>query len=123
MRAIVCRGGGDPESLKLEDVPAPTPKRDEVLIDVKATAIHYADSIMVAGKYQTNPAFPFSPGLETAGTVASWGEGVTRFKPGDRNDWGQLMAAALLGSVPVAIIYSFFIEHYVAGLTGGSVKN
>jgi multiple sugar transport system permease protein len=36
--------------------------------------------------------------------------------------WGQLMAAALLGSVPVAIIYSFFVEHYVAGLTAGAVK-
>ena len=34
--------------------------------------------------------------------------------------WGQLMAAALLGSVPVAIIYSFFVEHYVAGLTSAA---
>ena len=42
---------------------------------------------------------------------------------GDAFYWGQLMAAALLGSVPVAIIYSFFVEHYVAGLTAGSVKN
>ena len=41
---------------------------------------------------------------------------------GDVFFWGQLMAAALLGSVPVAIIYSFFVEHYVAGLTAGSVK-
>jgi multiple sugar transport system permease protein len=41
---------------------------------------------------------------------------------GDVFYWGQLMAAALLGSVPVAIIYSFFVEHYVAGLTAGSVK-
>ena len=39
---------------------------------------------MVAGKYQTRPPFPFSPGLETAGVVARCGEGVTRFKPGDR---------------------------------------
>ena len=37
---------------------------------------------------------------------------------GDVFYWGQLMAAALLGSIPVAIIYSFFVEHYVAGLTG-----
>jgi multiple sugar transport system permease protein len=36
--------------------------------------------------------------------------------------WGQLMAGALLGSIPVALIYSFFVEHYVAGLTSGSVK-
>ena len=84
MRAIVCHAWGEPESLKLEEVPAPTPKRDEVLIDVKATAINYADSIMVAGKYQTKPPFPFSPGLETAGLVARCGEGVTRFRPGDR---------------------------------------
>ncbi len=41
---------------------------------------------------------------------------------GDVFYWGQLMAAALLGSVPVAVIYSFFVEYYVAGLTAGSVK-
>jgi multiple sugar transport system permease protein len=41
---------------------------------------------------------------------------------GDVFYWGQLMAAALLGSIPVAVIYSFFVEHYVAGLTAGSVK-
>src|SRR5215467_561763 len=40
---------------------------------------------------------------------------------GDVFFWGQLMAGALLGSIPVALIYSFFVEHYVAGLTG-SVK-
>jgi multiple sugar transport system permease protein len=41
---------------------------------------------------------------------------------GDVFYWGQLMAAALLGSVPVAIIYSFFVDSYVAGLTAGAVK-
>jgi multiple sugar transport system permease protein len=41
---------------------------------------------------------------------------------GDVFYWGQLMAAALLGSLPVAFLYSFFVEHYVAGLTAGSVK-
>jgi multiple sugar transport system permease protein len=41
---------------------------------------------------------------------------------GDVFYWGQLMAGALLGSIPVAIIYSFFVENYVAGLTSGAVK-
>jgi ABC-type glycerol-3-phosphate transport system permease component len=41
---------------------------------------------------------------------------------GDVYFWGTLMAGALLGSVPVAIVYSFFVEHYVAGLTAGAVK-
>ena len=40
---------------------------------------------------------------------------------GDVFFWGPLMAGALLGSIPVAVAYSFFVEHYVAGLTG-SVK-
>ena len=37
---------------------------------------------------------------------------------GDVFYWGELMSGALLGSVPVALIYSFFVEHYVAGMTG-----
>ena len=84
MRALVCRAWGEVEDLKIEDLPTPSPKAGEVLIEVKATAVNYADAIMVAGKYQTRPPFPFSPGLETAGVVAACGEGVTRFAPGDR---------------------------------------
>ena len=43
---------------------------------------------------------------------------VTELVEGDVYHWGALMAGALLGSVPVAIMYSFFVEHYVAGMTG-----
>jgi NADPH2:quinone reductase len=84
MRAVICRAWGEVETLAVEDVAPPAPGRGQVLIDVKATGVNYADAIMVAGKYQTRPAFPFSPGLETAGIVAACGEGVTRFAPGDR---------------------------------------
>jgi multiple sugar transport system permease protein len=48
---------------------------------------------------------------------------ITELIRGDVFYWGQLMAAALLGSIPVALIYSFFVDHYVAGLTAGAVKN
>jgi multiple sugar transport system permease protein len=47
---------------------------------------------------------------------------ISELVRGDVFYWGQLMAAALLGSIPVALIYSFFVEHYVAGLTSGGVK-
>ena len=47
---------------------------------------------------------------------------ITELIRGDVFYWGQLMAAALLGSMPVALIYSFFVDYYVAGLTAGSVK-
>jgi NADPH2:quinone reductase len=84
MRAVLCRAWGEVETLSVEDIAPPKPGRGQVLIDVKATAINYADAIMVAGRYQTKPPLPFSPGLETAGVVAACGDGVTRFKPGDR---------------------------------------
>ncbi len=84
MRALICRAWGEVEDLAIEEVPAPTPAADEILIEAQATAVNYADAIMVRGQYQTKPEFPFSPGLETAGVVAACGGDVTRFKPGDR---------------------------------------
>ena len=48
---------------------------------------------------------------------------ITELIRGDVFYWGQLMAAALLGCVPVALIYSFFVDYSVAGLTSGSVKS
>ena len=84
MRAVICRAWGAIEDLKVERVDPPMPGAGQVLIDVKATGVNYADSIMVAGRYQTKPDPPFSPGLETAGVVARCGPGVTRYTPGDR---------------------------------------
>jgi multiple sugar transport system permease protein len=43
---------------------------------------------------------------------------VTELVEGDVYHWGSLMAGALLGSLPVALIYSFFVEYYVSGMTG-----
>ncbi|MBL6751109.1 MAG: NADPH:quinone oxidoreductase family protein [Nevskia sp.] len=84
MRALICRRWGAVDELAVGQAPVPEPAADQVLIRVKATAVNYADSIMVAGHYQTKPALPFSPGLETAGIVAACGAAVTGFKPGDR---------------------------------------
>jgi len=47
---------------------------------------------------------------------------VSELIKGDVFFWGSLMAGALFGSVPIAVIYSFFVEYYVSGLTGGAVK-
>jgi NADPH:quinone reductase len=84
MRAVMCHAWGKVEDLRVEEVDPPSPGPDEVLIEVRATAINYADAIMVAGQYQTKPPLPFSPGLETAGIVAACGDRATRVKPGDR---------------------------------------
>lgn len=84
MRALICRQWGSVDQLQLGEMPRPEPAANQVLIDVHATAVNYADSIMVAGNYQTKPPLPFAPGLEAAGVVRACGAKVTRFKPGDR---------------------------------------
>ena len=84
MRALLCHAWGTVDDLRLAEVPPPVPAAGEVLIAIESAAVNYADSIMVAGKYQTRPALPFSPGIEAAGVVAAVGDGVTRVRPGDR---------------------------------------
>src|SRR5947209_13667297 len=84
MRALICHQWGGDE-LTVGEVRVPEPAPGEVLIRVTATAVNYPDSIMVAGRYQTKPTLPFSPGLETtAGVVAACGREASGFRPGDR---------------------------------------
>ncbi len=84
MKAVLCKSNGLPENLVIEEIPAPVPGADEVLVDVHASALNFPDVLMIQGKYQSQPAFPFSPGGEMAGVVAATGAEVTAFKPGDR---------------------------------------
>ncbi len=53
-------------------------------LQVAAAGLNFADTLMIAGKYQEKPVFPFSPGLEVAGTVLECGSGVAGFAPGQR---------------------------------------
>ena len=55
-----------------------------MLVDVKAAALNFPDVLMLRGLYQERPPLPFIPGLELAGVIAAVGEGVTRYKAGDR---------------------------------------
>jgi NADPH2:quinone reductase len=84
MRSVMCREWGEPSVLKLEDVAPPKAAPGEVLLDVKAASVNFADIVMTEGNYQTKPDFPFAPGLEASGTIAALGQGVTGFAVGDR---------------------------------------
>ncbi|MBV9862180.1 MAG: NADPH:quinone oxidoreductase family protein [Alphaproteobacteria bacterium] len=84
MRAVLCREWGGPESLVLEEVPSrPVGPRD-VRIRVRACGLNFADTLMIAGKYQVKPEFPFTPGLEVAGEVVEIGAKVTPLRVGQR---------------------------------------
>ena len=66
------------------DVAEPVAAPGEVVARVEAVGLNFYDTLIIAGKYQTKPPLPFSPGGEFAGTVESVGAGVTGFAAGDR---------------------------------------
>jgi len=84
MKAVLCQRFGTPDDLVVGDVPDPVAGAGEVVAKVAAVGLNFFDTLIVAGKYQTKPPFPFSPGGEFAGVVESVGAGVSAFKPGDR---------------------------------------
>lgn len=84
MRAVICREFAPRADLIVDDVPAPIPGVDEVLIDVAACGINFFDGLMVEGNYQTKPDRPFSPGSEVAGIVRAVGSNVTAVTRGTR---------------------------------------
>ncbi len=85
MRAVVLHTYGGPEALTIDDVPAPVPGPDEVLVDIVATALNRADVIQRMGGYpDPRGVKPEIPGMEMSGVVAAVGERVKLWKPGDR---------------------------------------
>jgi NADPH2:quinone reductase len=84
VKAILCQRFGAPDDLVLADVPEPVAGPGEVVAKVAAVGLNFFDTLIIAGKYQTKPPFPFSPGGELAGVVESVGPGVTTLVAGDR---------------------------------------
>ena len=84
MKAILCTRFGGPDELEFKDLPDPAPGAGEVVVAVKAAALNFFDTLIIAGKYQFKPPFPFSPASEFAGVVERVGAGVTGLAAGDR---------------------------------------
>ena len=100
MKAIICKDFGGPESLVIEEIEAPSPAADEVLIAVRRASINYIDLLISRGLYQIRPEAPYVVGAEAAGEIISIGADVEDFKPGDRvatfelaGAWGEQMTA------------------------------
>lgn len=93
MKAVLCKAFGPAETLVLEDIASPEPKKNEVLLEVHAAGVNFPDTLIIEGKYQFKPPFPFSPGGEAAGVIRAVGEKVSHVKPGDRvmalTGWGS----------------------------------
>jgi NADPH2:quinone reductase len=84
MRALVVHEFGPLHSHRVEDVPDPPIGERDVLMEVKAIGVNFPDTLMLQGKYQTQPDRPFVPGRDASGIVIAAGSEVTRVKIGDR---------------------------------------
>lgn len=84
MKAIVVREFGEPEVMKVEEVELAEPTGMQVLVKIEAAGVNPVDTYLRTGIHAHAPKLPYTPGKDAAGVVEAVGEGVTRWKAGDR---------------------------------------
>jgi NADPH2:quinone reductase len=84
MQAIRVHAYGDPEVMKLEEIPDLLPGRGEVVVRMEAAGVNPVDTYIRSGTYHIKPPLPFTPGMDGSGSVESVGEQVDGVNPGDR---------------------------------------
>jgi len=94
MKAIRVHQFGNPEVMKMEEVPDPRPGPGEVVVKVQAVGVNPVDTYIRSGLYAIKPQLPYIPGRDGAGVIESIGKDVSRFKVGDR----VYIAGSLSGS-------------------------
>jgi NADPH2:quinone reductase len=121
MKAVLCTHFGPPNELELADIPPPKAAAGEAVVRVKAAALNFFDTLIIAGKYQHKPPFPFSPASEFAGVVESVGTGVTDIAVGDRvignMGWGAAREAVAIEAHQLAKLPAALDFERAAGLT------
>src|SRR5262245_47146088 len=99
MRAVVVDRWMEPRELEVREVPEPATRPGTLKLEVRAAGCNFFDILMVQGRYQVKPPFPFVPGAEVAGVVREVGPDVRGFAPGD----SVLATAGLGGFAEVAV--------------------
>lgn len=121
MKALLCTRYGTPDDLELTDIADPVAEPGEAVVRIKAAALNFFDNLIIAGKYQHKPPFPFSPAAEFAGEVESIGAGVTGFAPGDRVigniGWGAAREKIAVAADQLVAMPSGLDFDHAAGLT------
>lgn len=121
MKAVLCKAYGAPETLVVDDIPVPVASPGEAIVTVKAVGLNFFDTLIIQGKYQFEPQFPFSPGAEVAGIIKSVVDNPQGIAPGDRvvvfTGWGgarEEIAVSLdrIAKLPDAVSFEM-----AAGLT------
>jgi len=100
MRAVVVDRFMEPSELAVREAPAPALLPGCLRVEVRAAGCNFFDILMVQGRYQVKPPFPFIPGAEIAGVVREVGSGARGFAVGDR----VLASAGLGGFAEEAVV-------------------
>ncbi len=83
MKAVVCSEFGPPENLTIEELPDPIPGPGQVVVDIRAAAITFPDTLIIENRYQFRGEPPFVVGGEVGGTIAAVGPDVDNLAVGD----------------------------------------
>lgn len=121
MKKVVIHKPGDYRELKIEFSPELVPHNDEVVVEVKASGVNYADIIIRWGLYESARkmvGFPITPGFEFSGVVKAIGDNVTRFKVGDKV-FGVTLFNAYASEVKVPQHYLYSLPQNMSFEEGG----
>lgn len=129
MKAVFIERHGGPEELKFGDIPDPTPRRGEVVVDIHAASVNGADWKVRDGSSYPQTQFPYVLGRDFSGVVSAVGEGVNDFRAGDAVfavcDVGQegayaekiAIKAAIIAKKPASISHADAAAMALTGLT------
>jgi len=128
MKAIICENYCDPDELVFAHLPTPKPDDNQVLVKVLAAGVNFPDTLIIQGKYQLKPSFPFAPGFEVVGEVIECGAHVRSIKTGDKivglaaNGYGAFAEMAVVNaseaiSVPNEVNHLDAVAIYTAAGT------
>lgn len=99
MKALICNSYGPPETLEVGELDAPKAKKGQVVLEVAAAAVNFPDVLIIQNKYQAQHTPPFAPGSEVSGTIIELGEGVEKWKIGDK-----VIAACGIGGMAEKVV-------------------
>lgn len=126
MKAIQFTAFGGPEVLTMVEIEQPEIGEQDVLVEVKAIGVNYADTARREGKYVVETKLPFIPGAEVAGVVVKTGAAVKNFKEGDRvvsliesggyAEYARIPSSVLI-PIPEGVAYEQAVALPLQGLT------
>jgi len=99
MKAIRVHEFGEPEVMRIEEIPEPQPGQGEVVVEVRAAGVNPVDTYIRSGLYRPDLPLPYTPGIDGAGIITSVGPGVKHRHVGDRVYTAWCLSGTYAGKV------------------------